>query len=67
MCTIEQIVDNVVFGGVVASEPEDTTNVYATGVRKLLEHLKQDKEVAATTLGVAGEKGYDGFTYAIKF
>lgn len=36
------------------------------GVRKLLEYLKDDKEVDATTLGTVGEKGYDGFTYAVK-
>ena len=36
------------------------------GVRALLKHMKEDKEVEATTIPTVGEKGYDGFMYAIK-
>lgn len=36
------------------------------GVRRLLEALKDDQEVDATTMGLAGEKGYDGYTYIVK-
>jgi len=28
--------------------------------------LKEDSEVDATTIGTAGEKGYDGFIYALR-
>ncbi|KAL5511834.1 hypothetical protein ACEPAH_5052 [Sanghuangporus vaninii] len=60
------IVDNVVRGGKVALDPDTTEDANVNGVRKLLEHLKGDKEVDATTLGLAGEKGYDGMIYSIK-
>ncbi|KAL5490484.1 hypothetical protein ACEPAI_5317 [Sanghuangporus weigelae] len=60
------IVDNVVRGGKVALEPENTEDANVNGIRKLLEHLKGDKEVDATTLGLAGEKGYDGILYSIR-
>lgn len=36
------------------------------GVRKLLRALKDDPEVDATTIGTVGEKGYDGFLYAVR-
>ena len=36
------------------------------GVRKMLEHLKTDKNVDATTIATVGEKGWDGFCYAIR-
>jgi len=36
------------------------------GVTMLLEHLKTDEEVSCTTIGMVGEKGYDGFLYAVK-
>ena len=61
-----QIVDNVVRGGKVDSDPQDSTDGNVVGVRKLLAHLKDDKEVDATTLGIIGDKGYDGLLYAIK-
>ncbi|KAI6097319.1 O-methyltransferase family 3 protein [Pisolithus croceorrhizus] len=35
-------------------------------VRTLLEMLKEDGEVVATTIAIANVKGYDGFLYAIK-
>ncbi|KAI0082708.1 O-methyltransferase family 3 protein [Panus rudis PR-1116 ss-1] len=56
------IVDNVVRNGKV-SDP-DLNNEYVEGVRRLLRHLKEDKDVDATTIATAGEKGYDGFLYA---
>ncbi|PBK61257.1 O-methyltransferase [Armillaria solidipes] len=58
------IVDNVVQNGRVGN-PADTSD-FAAGVRKLLSALKDDNEVEATTIGTAGEKGYDGFLYAIR-
>lgn len=36
------------------------------GVRTLLKAIHGDKEVDATTIGTTGEKGYDGFLYAIR-
>lgn len=32
----------------------------------MLKAIKNDKEVEATTIGTVGEKGYDGFLYAIR-
>ncbi|KAI1795951.1 S-adenosyl-L-methionine-dependent methyltransferase [Ganoderma leucocontextum] len=58
------IVDNVVRQGRVA-DPTNTEKA-TLGVRKLLEHLKHDKNVEATTIATVGEKGWDGFTYAVR-
>ncbi|KAG6906593.1 hypothetical protein DXG01_012996 [Tephrocybe rancida] len=58
------IVDNVVRRGRVADLSYTDDNV--VGVRRLLEVLKGDKEVQATTIATVGEKGYDGFLYAIR-
>ncbi|KDR77065.1 hypothetical protein GALMADRAFT_225200 [Galerina marginata CBS 339.88] len=58
------IVDNVVRYGRVADPGYSDDNV--EGVRKLLRALKDDKEVEATTISTVGEKGYDGFIYAIR-
>ncbi|KAF8902556.1 O-methyltransferase family 3 protein [Gymnopilus junonius] len=58
------IVDNVVRYGRVAVPEYSDVNV--EGVRKLLNALKDDEEVDATTMGTVGEKGYDGFIYAIR-
>ncbi|KAF8890530.1 O-methyltransferase family 3 protein [Gymnopilus junonius] len=58
------IVDNVVWNGNVA-DPE-FSDATVEGIRQLLHALKEDKEVEATTVGTAGEKGYDGFIYAIR-
>ena len=63
ICKI-QIVDNVVRSGLVA-DPEYTDD-NAEGVRRLLKAMEGDEEVEATTIATVGEKGYDGFTYAIK-
>lgn len=56
--------DNVVHNGWVA-DPEYNGHM-VEGVRDMLKALKDDKEVEATTIGTVGEKGYDGFLYAIK-
>jgi len=58
-------VDNVVRGGRV-SDTSITDNEDVEGVRALLRHLQNDKNVDATTIAMAGEKGYDGFLYAIR-
>lgn len=58
------IVDNVVRGGKV-SDPEYTDD-RVEGVRALLRAMKDDSEVEATTLSTVGEKGYDGFIYAVR-
>ena len=36
------------------------------GVRRLLEYIKDDPTVEATTIATVGEKGYDGFLYAVR-
>lgn len=58
------IVDNVVWGGEVAdlTKPEDDST---KGTRQILKHIKEVGGVEATTIGTVGEKGYDGFLYAV--
>ncbi|KAJ7921370.1 O-methyltransferase [Mycena leptocephala] len=58
------IVDNVGRKG----SPVDPTNTdpRVEGVRKLLRYIKDDAEVEATTIHTVGEKGFDGFLYAIR-
>ncbi|KAJ7083443.1 O-methyltransferase family 3 protein [Mycena epipterygia] len=58
------IVDNVVRYGRVADPEYTDTNI--EGVRNLLQAIKGDTEVDATTIGTVGDKGYDGFLYAIR-
>ncbi|KAJ7776019.1 O-methyltransferase family 3 protein [Mycena maculata] len=58
------IVDNVVRYGRVADPSSSDANV--EGVRALLKAVKGDTEVDATTIGTVGDKGYDGFMYAIR-
>ncbi|KAF8199360.1 O-methyltransferase-domain-containing protein [Mycena galopus ATCC 62051] len=58
------IVDNVVRYGRVADPEHVTPNT--DGVRALLKILKGDPEVDATTIATVGDKGYDGFLYAIR-
>ena len=57
------IVDNVVRNGRVADPEQSDPSI--DGVRRLLEYIQKDRTVEATTLGTVGEKGYDGFLYAI--
>ena len=56
--------DNVVRYGRVADLTQSDANI--EGVRNLLNSLKDDKDVEATTIGTVGEKGYDGFIYAVR-
>jgi len=58
------VVDNVVRNGRV-SDPNETDES-SEGVRELLKYVQNDKEVDATTVGMAGEKGYDGMLFAYK-
>ncbi|KAF9484073.1 O-methyltransferase family 3 protein [Pholiota conissans] len=58
------IVDNVIRYGRVSDLAFDHPN--DVGVRKLLEKIQGDKEVDATTVGTAGERGWDGFIYAVR-
>jgi len=58
------IVDNVVREGKVA-DPENMDS-RVEGVRRLLEAIKTDPQVSATTISTVGEKGYDGFIFALK-
>ena len=56
--------DNVVQSGQVADL--ELTLPRAEGVRKLLQAIERDDEVEATTIATVGDKGYDGFLYAVK-
>ncbi|CAK5284902.1 unnamed protein product [Mycena citricolor] len=58
------IVDNVVRYGRVGNP--DYTDPMVEGVRALLEAVKGDPEVDATTIGTVGDKGYDGFMYMVR-
>lgn len=60
------MVDNVVRNARVADESikdEDAADV--KGVRDLLRYVQQDSTVEATTIATVGDKGYDGFMYAV--
>jgi len=58
------LIDNVVrYGRVADSNLSDDA---IEGVRRLLEYIKDDTSVEATTLATVGEKGYDGFLYALR-
>ncbi|CAK5284677.1 unnamed protein product [Mycena citricolor] len=58
------IVDNVVRYGRVGNP--DYSDPMVEGVRALLEAVKGDPEVDATTIGTVGDKGYDGFMYMVR-
>jgi len=58
------IVDNVGRGGRLADE--NNSDAMLDGVRELLRHIKDDTDVEATTIHTVGEKGFDGFVYAIR-
>lgn len=60
---VVQIVDNVGRKGLVGDPSYTDDSV--EGVRNLLKYIKGDPEVEATTIATVGEKGYDGFLYAI--
>ncbi|KAG7094801.1 hypothetical protein E1B28_005615 [Marasmius oreades] len=58
------LIDNMVRRG----GPSDPTNTEPANVkiRELLQLIKDDKEVEATTISTVGVKGYDGFTYILR-
>ena len=58
------MVDNVVRNGKVANL--EYTDGSVEGVKALLQAIKRDAEVDATTIATIGDKGYDGFLYAIR-
>ncbi|KAK7444499.1 hypothetical protein VKT23_015179 [Stygiomarasmius scandens] len=58
------VVDNVIRYGRVSDPNYSDPSV--EGIRDLLKMLKEDKEIEATTIGTVGEKGYDGFIYAVR-
>ncbi|KAJ7119711.1 O-methyltransferase-domain-containing protein [Mycena epipterygia] len=58
------IVDNVGLSGRVADV--ENTSGSVESVRALLRYIKDDEEVEATTIHTVGEKGFDGFLYAVK-
>ncbi|KAJ3500479.1 hypothetical protein NLJ89_g9775 [Agrocybe chaxingu] len=58
------IVDNVVWNGSPADP--NITDDNTEGIRTLLKAIRDDEEVEATTIGTVGEKGYDGFLYALR-
>lgn len=61
------IVDNVVRHGRVADPTiNDGDDGNVDGVRKLLKHIKESDSVEATTIATVGNKGFDGFLYALK-
>lgn len=56
------VVDNVVYGGVVADL--DDTSEQATGARAVVELAANDKRVQATVLQTVGRKDHDGLLIA---
>jgi hypothetical protein len=36
------------------------------GTRRLLKYIQDDPEIEATTISTVGEKGWDGFLYALR-
>jgi len=58
------IVDNVVRSGRVSNE--NISDKTIEGVRTLLKAIHDDPEVDAVTTSTLGEKGWDGFVYALR-
>ncbi|KAG9102827.1 hypothetical protein FRC06_001016 [Ceratobasidium sp. 370] len=59
------IVDNVVRNGRVGDESVTDEDQSVKGTRELLNQVGQDPTVEATTIATVGDKGYDGFMYAV--
>lgn len=59
-----QLIDNANRHGMV-SDPSYSSSE-EQGVRDLLAMIEQDDEIEATMMGMAGEKGYDGYIYLVK-
>ncbi|KAJ3771120.1 O-methyltransferase family 3 protein [Lentinula raphanica] len=60
------IVDNMVEYGNVSDLELVNPSGWTVGVRELLMHLKEDREVEATTIATVGERGFDGFLFAVR-
>ncbi|KIK57212.1 hypothetical protein GYMLUDRAFT_229490 [Collybiopsis luxurians FD-317 M1] len=60
------IVDNMVEYGNVSDLEKESPSEWSVGVRELLAVLKEDEEVEATTIATVGERGFDGFLYAVR-
>ncbi|KAF9039636.1 S-adenosyl-L-methionine-dependent methyltransferase [Hymenopellis radicata] len=61
------IVDNVVQNGEVSNFGKKKMEwAESEGVRRLVKAIQNDEEVEATVIGTVGNKGYDGFLYAIR-
>ena len=58
--------DNVVWNGYPADPEYTDTSGDVEGIRTMLKAIQGDEEVDATTIATVGERGYDGFLYAIK-
>jgi len=57
------IVDNVIRFGRVCKP--DYTDKEVESIRAVLKSIQEDDQVEATTISTVGEKGYDGFLYAV--
>lgn len=57
------VVDNVVRGGKVADAGSDDSSV--RGMRRLLDHLAQERRVQSTAVQTVGVKGHDGFVLSV--
>lgn len=62
--SLSQVIDNVNRHGKVSNPEYDGTDVQ--GIRDVLEVIKNDPEIEATTMGMAGAKGYDGYMFIVK-
>ncbi|KAI5207963.1 hypothetical protein AUEXF2481DRAFT_32418 [Aureobasidium subglaciale EXF-2481] len=60
------IVDNVVQGGLIASQDEATDKQHhVEGAKTVIENAGKDERVSATVLQTVGEGSHDGFLYAV--
>jgi hypothetical protein len=59
-----QTVDNVILYGRITDS--SFTHPSGEGICDLLKAIQGDKEVNATTIATLGEKGHDGFFYAMR-
>jgi len=57
------IVDNVIRFGRVCKP--DYSDKEVESIRAVLKSIQEDDQVEATTISTVGEKGYDGFLYAV--
>lgn len=58
------LMDNIVRYGRTADPTAD--DEATVGVRALLQHIQNDKEVEATVIQTIGSRGFDGIMYAVK-